>query len=186
PTAVPTEVPTEEPTPEPTVAPAPRTVTAYAVSDATTFGAKPDELAPGEQSAVLNAGGADGAIAYITFSVEGVGAGTVTDAYLVLTGGGDGAGGSTIYAIPGMWLDEASATYNNLPSQGLSPAIDVSGNAAYLPYIGWGEESWINVAGTIYGDGTITFVITGTPDALATLTSRESGVAPRLELTVQD
>jgi hypothetical protein len=186
PTPIPTEVPTEEPTPEPTVAPAPRAVTAYAVSDATTFGTKPDELAPGDQASVLNAGGADGAVAYITFSVEGIGAGTVTDAYLVLTGGGDGAGGSTIYAIPGMWLDEASATYNNLPSQGLSPAIDISGNAAYLPYIGWGEESWINVAGTIYSDGTITFVITGTPDALATLTSRESGVAPRLELTIQD
>lgn len=186
PTEEPTEVPTEVPTPEPTVASEPRSVTAYAVSDATTFSARADEVAPAEQSAVLNAGGADGAMAYVTFSVEGIGAGTVTDAYLVLTGGGDGAGGSTIYAVPGFWVDEASATYNNLPSQGLAPAVDAAGNAAYLPYVGWGEESWINVAGTIYGDGTITFVITGTPDALATLTSRESGITPRLEITVQD
>lgn len=183
PTEEPTQVPTEEPTPEPTLAPEPRAVTAYVVSDATTFSARPDETGPAE---VLNAGGPDGAVAYVTFSVEGIGAGIVTDAYLVLTGGGEGAGGSTVYAVPGMWVDEASATYNTLPSQGLTPAVDASGNAVYLPYIGWGEESWINVAGSIYGDGTITFVITGTPDAIASLTSRESGVPARLEITVQD
>lgn len=183
PTPIPTEAPTEIPTPEPTVAPEPRTVTSYAVSDATTFGTRPDEAGPAE---VLNAGGADGAVAYITFSVEGIGAGTVTDAYLVVTGGGDPGSGSPVYAVPGMWVDEASATYNTLPSQGLTPAIDAAGNAAYLPSVGWGEESWINVAGTIYGDGTITFVIIGSPDAIATLTSRESGVPARLEITVQD
>jgi hypothetical protein len=186
PTDVPTEAPTEIPTPEPTLAPEPRAVTSYAVSDATTFAARPDEVASGDQAGVLNAGGADGAVAYVTFNVEGIGAGTVTDAYLVLTGGGDGAGGSTIYAVPGLWVDESSATYNGLPSQGLTPAIDAAGNAAYLPYIGWGEESWINVAGSIYGDGTITFVITGSPDAVAALTSRESGAPARLEMTVQD
>jgi hypothetical protein len=88
--------------------------------------------------------------------------------------------------VPGLWVDEGAATYNNLPSQGLAPAVDAAGNVVYLPYIGWGEEAWLNVAGTIYGDGVITFVITGTPEAIANLTSRESGVAPRLEITVQD
>jgi len=87
--------------------------------------------------------------------------------------------------IPDYWVDEASAVYSTLPTDGISAAVDAAGNPVYLPPAGPGEEIWLNVTGSIAGDGTYTFVVSGTPDALAIFTSRESGVPPRLVLTVQ-
>ncbi len=185
PTEVPTEAPTEIPTEEPTQAPQPWTVVAFAASDASVYSAKPDEQPSPDLVAQLTAGGPDGSAAYITFSVEGVGEAQVIDAQLVLTSGGSSAAGSLIGIIPDYWVDEASAVYSTLPTDGISAAVDAAGNPAYLPPAGPGEEIWLNVTGSIAGDGTYTFVITGTPDALAILTSRESGVPARLVLTVQ-
>jgi hypothetical protein len=160
-------------------------VVAFAASDASVYSAKPDEQPSPDLVGQLTAGGPDGSAAYITFSVEGVGDAQVIDAQLVLTGGGPSAAGSLIGVIPDYWVDEASANYSTLPTEGISAAVDAAGNPAYLPPAGPGEEIWLNVTGSIAGDGTYTFVITGTPDALAILTSRESGVPARLVLTVQ-
>jgi hypothetical protein len=186
PTEVATEAPTEEPTPEPTVAPEPRFVTVYAASDATVYSAKPDQQPGDELAGALGAGGPDGAVAYITFSIEGIGAGTVTGAQLVLTGAGSAGNGGTVGVLPGYWVDEPSAVYANVPASGWAPAVDAFGSPVYLPQIGAWQETWLDVTGTIVGDGVITFVLTGDPSSIASITSRESGTAPRLEFTVQD
>lgn len=185
PTEAPTEIPTEIPTPEPTVVPEPRSVVAVAVSDVTVYSAKPNEQPSPDLVGQLTAGGPDGSAAYITFTVEGVAGAQVTNAQLVLTAAGPSGAGSLVGILYNYWVDEASAVYSTLPVDGISAAVDLNGNPAYLPPAGPGQEIRLDVTGSIAGDGTYTFVITGTPDALALLYSRESGVPARLELTVQ-
>ena len=185
PTEVPTEVPTEIPTPEPTVAPEPRSVVAVAASDVTVYSAKPDEQPSPDLVGQLTAGGPDGSAAYITFTVEGVAGSQVTNAQLVLTAAGPSGAGSIVGILYDYWVDEASAVYSALPTSGISAAVDLNGNPAYLPPAAPGQEIRLDVTGSIAGDGTYTFVITGTPDQLALLYSRESGIPARLELTVQ-
>jgi len=155
------------------------------VSDVTVYAARPDE-AGSESYGALEAGGADGAVTYIAFNVEGVGAGTVIDARLVLTGNGQIAGYEPVSVVSGLWIDEPSATWNGLPTSGLTAATDGSWSPVYLPPTGSGETIWIDVTTSVTGDGVITFVIPGHPEAVAGFFSRESGNGPRLEITVQD
>jgi hypothetical protein len=44
----------------------------------------------------------------------------------------------------------------------------------------------VNVTGVVSADGTITFVLVGTPEQVATIASREAGAPARLELTVEE
>jgi hypothetical protein len=191
PVAEPTEATVEEPTPDPTPEPtpeppaAPRVVNVATVADVTVYGTRPDDVGT-EPFGLLNAGGEEAALTFITFNIEGIGAGTIVDARLVLTGGGTNGGNQAVSVVPGVWIDEFSATWNGLPTSGLTPATDTGWAPVRLPAFGSGETVWIDVTTSVVGDGMVTFVISGNPDALASFLSRESGNGPRLEITVQD
>jgi hypothetical protein len=123
-------------------------------------------------------------VTYLTFQVEGIAAGTVVDASLVLTGAGETAGSSgTITALPGAWVDEWSATTDSAPGPG-APVLNATGTVPEPVWLTPGIESVIDVTGTVNADGTISFVIAGTPDTIAGIASRESASPPRLVLTV--
>jgi hypothetical protein len=179
------QTPTVEPTPEPTLAPAPRTVSIAAANDVSVFSARAAEAGT-EEYGVLTAGGVDGSMTFITFNIEGVAGATVVDARLVLVGGGAVGGSNPVYILPGLWVDEASATWNGVPTSGLASAVDANWAPVYLPAIGGGEVVWIDVTASVTGDGVVTFAIAGDPATVASFLSRESGNGPRLEITVQD
>ncbi|MGH2531828.1 MAG: M23 family metallopeptidase [Thermomicrobiales bacterium] len=187
PTEEPTGVPTEVPTPTPTPEPVPREVVAYAVSDASVSAVAPDDVQPPDQIGSLPAGGADGAVAFVTFQVEGIAAGTVINAQLILTPVGDvGAPGGVVGVIPGYWADEASLTYNTAPVAGNAPALRADGSAAAIDWAEPWVEVAIDVSGTVTADGLVTFVVSGAPDQVIALASRESGAPARLVITVID
>jgi hypothetical protein len=189
PTVEPTAPPTEEPTATPTEVPtpAPRQLVVVAASDTSVTAAAPDEIRSPDQVGILSAGGPDGAVAYLTFQVDGIAAGAVTDAQLVVTGAGDAGGPiGVIGALPGFWADEGTLTYRSAPTSGFAPAVAADGSPAAIDWIDPGVEASANVTGTVTADGTITFVITGSPDQIVNLASRESDAPARLVITVQD
>jgi hypothetical protein len=187
PTDIPTEVPTEVPTDTPVPAPVQRELVLNPIADSSVSPANPDSPQDPALIAQLSAGGTDAAIAYLTFSVEGVASGTVLNAQLVLTGSGDaGAVGGTVGALSGVVIDEYALTYNTAPAYEAPAAIAVDGTPAQISWIDPGAEVWLDVTGTVTADSTVTFVLTGTPDAVVAFASRESATPPRLILTVQD
>ena len=117
-----TPVPTETPTVAPTEVPAPRTAEVVAVADTSVTLASPDQPQPAEVGAALQAGGPDSAVAYISFNVADIGAGTVAEAYMVVSGTTGGGPGGTVSVVPGYLVDEAG-TYNTLPMLNLGAAI---------------------------------------------------------------
>jgi hypothetical protein len=147
--------------------------------------ANADQSQAPESIAVLQAGGADGAVAYISFNVADVGAGTVTEAYLVLTGISGGGPGGQVGLLPGYLADEAG-TFNTLPTQGLSAAVAADGSASTVGAVGPGEVVWVDVTLSVQADGQYTFVIVGDAAQLLELSSREGGAPPKLVLTIQD
>ncbi|HVL23109.1 MAG TPA: discoidin domain-containing protein [Thermomicrobiales bacterium] len=178
-TPEPSPLPTEAP---PTPAPEPelvtRTVTATALSDTSVSSAEPD--APAAQGPTLAAGGEDAAVVTLTFDVQGIAAGTVVDAQLVLTGGGEtGGAGGELRVLPGVWIDEYGATWSQ--AQGLG-----GGGAGWVDWITPGAETRVSVTGVVSADGTVSFLLMGTPEQVATITSHESGAPARLELTVEE
>ncbi len=188
PTAVPTELPTEIPTLAPTAEPVIAQVVLVPVSDVSL------ELAPAydagtptvlDPSALaLPIGGPGSAVSYLTFQVDGVATGTVVDASLILTGAGETAGSTgTVTSLPGIWVDEWSATAATAPESD-APVLNATGSVPEPLWLTSGVESVIDVTGTVSSDGTITFVIPGTPDAVTGIASRESASPPRLILTV--
>ncbi|HEU0164196.1 MAG TPA: SH3 domain-containing protein, partial [Thermomicrobiales bacterium] len=190
PTVEPTATPTLEPSPTPTVEPTlvptaePQLVTTDKVvnvsGDASVTSANPDTAASGEQNGLLTIGGPDGAVTVLTFDVEGVGTGTVVNASLVLTGAGDAAGsGGQVLVAPGTSFDENSVTGTTVVN---TPLSQIGPTGQIAP----GVETTIEVTGVVTGDGTISFVIEGTPDQMLALTSRESGAPAYLDLTIQD
>jgi hypothetical protein len=185
PTATPEPAP--DPPPEPTIEPKPepRTVVINASADVTVFSARPDDAAT-EQIGVVQAGGNDGATTFITFNVEGVGSGTIVDVRLVLSGSGEIGGYDPVSIVPGLWVDEVSATYTDLPTSGLTPATDSNWSPVFVPPVAGGDHARVDITTSITGDGVVTVVITGNPDTVAGFLSRESGNPPRLEITVQD
>jgi hypothetical protein len=125
-------------------------------------------------------GGVDQAMTTLTFDVQGIAPGTVVSATLVLTGSGEaGAPGGELRIIPGQWIDEYSATWNQVTAAGAT-------NAGWIDWIDPGVEARIDVTGVVGGDGTVTFVLVGTPDQIATIASRESATPPRLEIIVEE
>ncbi|MER3404301.1 MAG: hypothetical protein C4289_03290 [Chloroflexota bacterium] len=167
--------------------PVPRELVFLPVADASVAAATPDQPQPPDTLGVLAAGGPDGAVALITFQVEGIAAGTVVDARLILTNVGDaGAAGGAVTYVPGFWVDEASLTYAGAPVLDQAPVLRSDGTPAIIEWLDPWVESTIDVTGTVTADGTITFVIPGTPEATLILGSRESGTPPRLVITVLD
>lgn len=141
----------------------------------------------GGDPTVLAAGGPEGSLAFLTFQVAGIEAGTVLDARLVLTGAGQlsGAGG-TLGALPGVWIDEAGMTYETAPAYDAPPALAGDETVAYIDWIGPGTETTIDVTGTVREDGTVTFVLAGTPESPIAVASRESAAPPRLVIAIRD
>jgi hypothetical protein len=189
PTETPIEVPTELPTLEPTQAPvtidlylvpaSDISVTQWSVADAD---ATPSALDP--SAGELSVGGSEGAVTYLTFQVDGITAGTVVDARLVVTGAGDTAGtGGTVTAWPGIWVDEWTATAETSPGPG-TPVVNAAGIPSDAVWLTPGVESVVDVTGTVSTDGTITFVLAGTAENQVAIASRESATPPRLVLTV--
>ena len=180
PTATETPPPTETPTPEAT----PREVVMTASSDASVTLARPEEPQPAEQVGTLPVGGADTAVAYLTFDVAGVAPGTVVDATLVLTGAVGGAGGP-VGAVAGYRTDEASVTYLTAPTQDVPPAGTVDGQVSRVGPVQAGQVVTIDVTATVQADGTVTFVLLGDEVGYA-VSSRESSSPPTLILHVID
>jgi peptidoglycan/xylan/chitin deacetylase (PgdA/CDA1 family) len=187
PTTEPTAVPTEVPTPTATLEPVSHEIIAYAASDASVSSASPDEIQPADQAGTLPAGGPDGAVALLTFQVEGIAAGTVVNAQLILTSVGDTAGpGGVVGVVPGYRVDEASLTYNTAPVKDNSAARRADGSAVAIEWAQPGTEVAVDVTGTVTADGLVTFVITATPEQVIAFASRESGTPARLVITVHD
>ncbi|HWV34321.1 MAG TPA: hypothetical protein VNZ55_01735, partial [Thermomicrobiales bacterium] len=186
PTVEPTLLPTLEPTLEPTIEPTPepevvtRDLVIDVASDTSVTAESPDTPQSGEQGVTLTAGGESGASTVLTFNVEGVGAGTVVNARLVLTGSGETAGtGGELLVAPGVWFDEYGVTRNQVDNTGLA-------SAGWIDYIQPGVETSVDVSGIVTGDGTVSFVIPGTPDQVVGIASRESGAPAYLVLTVEE
>ncbi|MGN6484729.1 MAG: hypothetical protein ACTHMX_10010, partial [Thermomicrobiales bacterium] len=177
--AVPTEVPaTEEVLPTEVPQPVTRTLSIAVAADASVSIAQPDTPNAGEVGGVLTAGGPDGAETVLTFSVDGIGTGTVVSAQLVLTGSGSAAGsGGTLLVGYGTWFDEYGVTANQLGGLG---------SAGWVDTISPGSQTVIDVTGIVTADGTISFVITGTRDVAVGIGSKESGAPAYLELTIEE
>ncbi|MGC4107690.1 MAG: SH3 domain-containing protein [Thermomicrobiales bacterium] len=157
-----------------------RTLSISVASDASVSSTSPDTPGSGEVGGVLTAGGPDGAQTVLTFNVDGIGAGTVVSATLVITGSGGTAGsGGNLLVGYGTWFDEYSVTANQIAGAGL-------GSAGWVDTISPGSQTFIDVTGIVTADGTISFVITGTPDATAGIGSKETGTPAYLELTVEE
>ncbi|MGC4189655.1 MAG: SH3 domain-containing protein [Thermomicrobiales bacterium] len=171
---------TEEALPTEPPQPVTRTVSIPVAADASVSSAQPDTPNAGEVGGILTAGGPDGAQTVLTFSVEGIGAGTVVSAQLVLTGSGDASGsGGTLLVGYGTWFDEYGVTANQIAGSGL-------GSGGWVDAISPGATTVVDVTGIVTGDGTISFVITGTPDAAVGIGSKETGAPAYLELTIED
>jgi len=171
---------TEEPLPTEPPQPVMRTLSIAVASDASVSSAQPDTPNAGESGGVLMAGGPDGAQTILTFAVDGIGTGTVVSAQLVLTGSGDASSsGGTLLAGPGVWFDEYGATANQVAGAGL-------GGVGWIDTINPGGQTVVDVTGVVNADGTISFVILGTPDGAVGIGSKEIGAGAYLELTVED
>ena len=174
PTAVPTEVPTEVRELDS------REQIVSVSSDASVDSVAPDQPRAGESGTTLMAGGADGATTVLTFTIEGVGTGTIVSARLVLTGSGDAAGaGGPLLVAQGVGFDEYGVTQSQVNGAGFA-------NAGRVDTIQPGGESSIDVTGIVTSDGTISFAIQGTPEQVVGVASRESGAPAYLVLTIEE
>jgi hypothetical protein len=186
PTETPTiEVPTETtvPTEVPTLAPEPITVELVAIADTSVTFTDPDAQQSAESTGVLVAGGSDSAVAYISFTVTGVGTGSVVEATLVLTGT-DGGQSMPVGLLAGYLVDEAG-TPLTLPTQGIDAAWTLYGDVSTIPTLGAGEQVDVDVTRSIQADGSYTFVLVGDADHLLAVSSREGAAPPKLILVVQ-
>ncbi|MDQ3043789.1 MAG: hypothetical protein M3R06_01375, partial [Chloroflexota bacterium] len=199
PAPLPTETPTfvpVEPTPTvpvateelvPAVEPVTRDVVLLPVADTSVTALAPDSAQALEMTASLLAGGSDGAVTYVTFQVEGVGAGQVVSAQLILNGSGATGGvGGSLATLHGVWIDEATMTYAGGLDYAPQAALTVDGAPIWIDWIEPGAAVAIDVTGVVSADGTITFVLTGAPEAAVTIASRETGSPARLVLTVTE
>ncbi len=182
-----TAEPTETPMPEPTATaePVQREVVVLAIADTSVSAAAAELPQPLEGSETLPAGGESGEAALISFSVEGIAAGTVISASLVLTSYGDiGAAPGFVYAIAGYYVEEQALTYSGIALDGLQPALRVDGLVTAIDWIEPGQEIWIDVTGSVTAEGLITFVIPSNAENPVRFSSREGGAPPKLVITI--
>jgi hypothetical protein len=153
-----------------------------AIADATVFGAAPDAPQTAESTPLLGLGGAQDSVSLISFEVSGVGEGAVLSALLNFTGAGDtGAPGGGVGVIYDYVVPEG-ATANSIPSG--ETALNVHGAPAWFEEVEPGGITSIDVSGSVYGDGVVTFVIQGQPETAGAFYAMESGIVPQLVLTV--
>jgi hypothetical protein len=153
-----------------------------AVADTTVFAAAPDSPQTPESAALLALGGPQGAMSLISFDVSGVGEGTVFGARLTFNGAGDvGAPGGSVGVIYD-YIVEDGISANAAP--GADTALNVQGVPAWFERVEPGALGAIDVSGSVPGDGAITFVLSGQPDATGVIHAVESGAPAQLILTV--
>jgi hypothetical protein len=157
-------------------------VTFDAVSDTTVFAAEPNGSQSPESAPLLAIGGPQGAVSLISFDVTGIGEGTILSALLTFTGAGEaGAPGGSVGVIYDYVVPDG-LTANKVPDGG--SALNVHGVPSWFEAVEPGGLTAVDVTGSVFGDGTITFVMPGQPDATGTIYAMESGVPPQLVLTV--
>jgi hypothetical protein len=153
-----------------------------AVSDTTVFTAEPNGSQSPESAALLAIGGPQGAVALISFDVTGIGEGAVLSALLTFTGAGTtGAPGGSVGVIYDYVVSDG-LTANEVPDGG--SALNVHGVPSWFEAVEPGGLTAVDVTGSVFGDGTITFVMPGQSDGTGSIHSIESGVPPQLVLTV--
>jgi hypothetical protein len=153
-----------------------------AVADTTVFAAEPNGSQSPESAALLAIGGPQGAVSLISFDVTGIGEGAVLSALLTFTGAGEaGAPGGSVGVIYDYIVSDGM-TANEVPDGG--SALNVHGVPSWFEAVEPGGLTAVDVTGSVSGDGSITFVMPGQPDATGIIYSMESGVPPQLILTV--
>jgi hypothetical protein len=155
-----------------------------AISDATVFTSAPGSPQSPESVNFLAIGGDQGAVSLISFEVSGVKDidGTVLAARLTFNGAGEkGAPGGSVGVIQN-WVVPDGITANGVPNS--ETAFDVHGAPSWFERVEPNGLTAVDVSGSVYGDGDITFVLPGQPDEMGSLYSLESGAAPQLILTV--
>jgi hypothetical protein len=151
-----------------------------AVSDTTVFAAEPGAPQTEESAGLLAIGGPQGAVSLISFDVSGVGGGTIVSALLNFSGASSSPGGgvSVIYD----YVAPDGLTANGVP--GGASAVNFHGVPAWFDRIEEGGLISVDVSGSVYGDGAITFVLPGQGQEQGLIYALESGIAPQLVLTV--
>ena len=153
-----------------------------AISDTTVFTSAPNAPQSPESAGLLAIGGSEGAVTLISFDVTGVGEGTVLSALLTFTGAGDVGGPGGSVGVIYDYVAPDGLTANDVPDGG--SALNVHGVPAWFEEVEPGGLTAIDVSGSVYGDGVVTFVLPGQPEATASMDALESGVPPELVLTV--
>ena len=157
-------------------------VASDAVSDTTVFTTAPNAPQLPESVELLAIGGSQGAVTLISFDVTGIGEGTVLSALLTFTGAGaEGAPGGSVGVIYDYVVPDG-LTANDVPDGG--SALNVHGVPSWFEAVEPGGLSAVDVTGSVSGDGKITFVLPGQPEATGTIYAMESGIPPQLILTV--
>jgi hypothetical protein len=153
-----------------------------AIADATVFSAAPDAPQTAESTPLLGLGGPQGATSLISFEVSGVGEGSVLSALLTFTGAGEtGAQGGGVGVIYDYVVPEG-VTANSVP--GGETALNVHGAPAWFEEVEPGGITSVDVTGSVYGDGVVTFVVQGQAETAGAFYAMESGIVPQLVLTV--
>ncbi len=153
-----------------------------AVSDTTVFTSAPNAPQSPESAGLLAFGGPQGAVSLISFDVTGIGEGAVFSALLTFTGAGAaGAPGGAVGVIYDYVVADG-LTANDVPDGG--SALNVHGVPSWFEAVEPGGLTAVDVTGSVSGNGTITFVLPGQPDATGSIRAVESGIPPRLVLTV--
>ncbi|CAN5644308.1 hypothetical protein BH23CHL5_BH23CHL5_11210 [soil metagenome] len=164
-----------DPTPlgEPTIPPVVEyQVVSSAGTDTSVSVLTPDAAQPADLVATLTVGGPDANVTFITFWVDGVGTGQVTNATLYMPFA-SGAGTVSIGVLPATSIDEWSLTYATAPQAGV----------ATTAWAQAGSEVPVDLTGWITSDGAFTIVVSGTVDSAVVLGSKESGWPARLIIT---
>lgn len=153
-----------------------------AVSDTTVFTSAPNAPQSPESAGLLAIGGPQGAMTLISFDVTGIGEGAVLSALLTFTGAGaTGAPGGSVGVIYDYVVPDG-LTANGVPDGG--SALNVHGVPSWFEAVEPGGLTAVDVTGSVSGDGTITFVLPGQPEATGSIHATESGIPPQLILTV--
>lgn len=153
-----------------------------AVADTTVFGAAPGAPQSPESINFLAIGGANQAVALMSFEVSGVGEGTVLGARLTFYGAGEaGAPGGSVGVIYD-FVAWDGMTANGTPDG--DSALNVHGAPAWFERVEPSGLTAIDVTGSVFGDGTLTFALPGQAEQTASIYAMESGSPPQLILTV--
>jgi hypothetical protein len=160
----------------------PTEVVLDAVSDTTVFSAAPNAPQSPESAGLLAIGGPQGAVTLISFDITGIGDGVVYSALLTFTGAGTaGAPGGSVGVIDDYIVPDG-LTANGVPDGG--SALNVHGVPSWFEAVEPGGLTAVDVTGSISGNGAITFVLPGQPEATGSIHAVESGIPPQLVLTV--